>query len=153
MTSARWDDDEQLLADLADAVQPAPDVPEHLLRSAQAALTWRTIDEELALATLQFDSALHETVGVRGAGDEAVRTLAFTWDELSMEIEVGKDGVIGQLIPAIAAEVALATQQGDYAAATADEVGSFVLPRPAAGPVRLVCRHGESSLTTPWLVL
>lgn len=154
MTSARWDDDDALLADLRAALDAAV-VPEHLAAAAAAAYTWRTIDEELAFAALVYDSALPDPTSsepslVRGTGP---RTLLFDGDRLSVEIEVTDDGVVGQLIPPQPGRIALVDAGGTVAETTADEVGCFVLPRPGTGPVRLVCRWDGAGISTPWLPL
>ncbi len=152
MTSARWDDDEALLADLRAALDAAA-VPEHLTLAASAAYTWRTIDEELAFATLVFDSALQDEAEgalVRGAGP---RTLLFDGDQLSVEIEVTDDSLVGQLIPPQPGRVTLVDAGGTVDEAAADEVGCFVLHRSGTGPVRLVCRWEDAGINTPWLPL
>lgn len=153
MTSARWDDDELLLADLRAAVAATPAVPDHLLAAAQAVWTWRTVDEELLLASLSFDSRLQPVGGLRADGDEQSRTMVFDWPALSLEIEVLPGQLVGQLIPAAAGEVRLLTAEGQYAAAATDETGSFVLERPPGGPVRLVCRAGDVQGQTDWVTL
>lgn len=149
MTSAQWDDDDELLAELRAALE-APPVPEHVATAAKAAYTWRTIDEELAFAALVYDSALADPALVRGAGP---RTLLFEGDRLSVEIEVNEEGVVGQLIPPQAGLVRLLDAAGTFAETQADEVGCFLLPRPERGPVRLICRSGEDAVGTPWLPL
>lgn len=151
MTSARWDDDELLLADLQAAVSADPAVPERMLSAAKAVWTWRTVDEELLLASLSFDSRLQPVSGLRG--EEQSRTMVFDWPALSVEIEVMPGRLVGQLVPPSVGDVRLVTADGEYAAATTDEVGTFVLDRPAAGPVRLVCRAGNLQGQTDWLTL
>lgn len=153
MTSARWDEDELLLADLKAAVSAAPEVPEHLLRAAKAVWTWRTVDEELALASLRFDSRLQPVGGLRSGEDEQSWTMVFDWPALSIEVEVLPGRLVGQLVPPLTGDVRLLTAAGEYAAATTDEVGSFVLDRPASGPVRLVCQAGNVQGQTDWLTL
>jgi len=149
MTSARWDDDDALLADLRTALD-VPAVPEHVVAAAKAAYTWRTIDEELAFAALVYDSSLEGSALVRGDGP---RTLLFQGDCLSVEIEVTDEGVTGQLIPPQAGRIELLTAAGTFAEVTADEVGCFELPRPRRGAVRLRCCSGDNALSTAWLPL
>jgi hypothetical protein len=149
LTSARWDDDDALLTELRAALD-VPAVPEHVVAAAKAAYTWRTIDEELAFAVLVYDSSLDDSALVRGEGP---RTLLFEGDQLSVEIEVTEQSVIGQLIPPGPGRITLTNPAGPVAETDADEVGCFVLPRPGRGAVRLICRCGEDALCTPWLPL
>lgn len=153
MTSAQWDDDDALEADLRAAMN-APPVPEHVVAAAKAAYTWRTIDEELAFAALVYDSAMDSALTgsalVRGAGP---RTLLFEGERLSVEIEVTEAGLVGQLIPPGPGWITVLTAAGTYAEAQADEVGCFLLSRPGHGAVRLTCRSGGNALSTPWLPL
>lgn len=153
MTSDRWDDDELLLADLLAAVSAAPAVPEPMLAAANAVWTWRTVNDELLLASLSFDSRLQPVSGLRAGEQEQSRTMVFDWPVLSVEIEVIPGRLVGQLVPAARGDVRLLTSDGEYAATATDEVGSFVLDRPAAGPVRLVCRAGNLQGQTEWLTL
>lgn len=152
MTSARWDDDELLLADLLAAVSAAPAVPEPMLAAANAVWTWRTVDDELLLASVSFDSRLQPVSGLRGEQEQS-RTMVFDWPALSVEIEVIPGRLVGQLVPAALGDIRLLTPDGEYAATPTDEVGSFVLGRPAGGPVRLVCRAGNLQGQTEWLTL
>jgi hypothetical protein len=153
MTSLHWDDDERLLEELRDALREAPQVPERVLSAARGAFAWRTVDEDLELASLVYDSFVDEGMLVRGAPGEAPRTLAFSTGELSVEIEVTREGIIGQLVPPGRGDVVLVTRDGPVASAVADEVGCFALPRSGGEPVRLRCSCEAGRLETAWLQL
>lgn len=153
MTSLHWDDDERLLEELRDALREAPQVPPRVLAAARGAFAWRTVDEDLELASLVYDSSVDEGVLVRGAPSEAPRTLAFSAGELSVEIEVTGEGIIGQLVPPGPGDVVLVTRDGPVASAVADEVGCFSLPRSGGEPVRLRCVCEAGRLETAWLRL
>ena len=119
--------------------------------AARASLAWRTIDDDLALLSLVSDSSHESTAGVRGGSD--LRLLDFSSPELSLEVEVSRGFVMGQLIPMQPAHVTLTTADGTFSEADADETGTFRLPRPAAGVVRLVCRTSNTQLATEWTSL
>ncbi|HKS98308.1 MAG TPA: hypothetical protein VJT31_02160 [Rugosimonospora sp.] len=145
-------DDEALLAELAEALREGASVPTHYVDAAQAALSWRTVDAELAIAELTFDSACDpEPAGATRGG--SARTLAFRGGELSVEIEVTDAGIAGQVIPASGGQVEVQTAMGAADSAPIDEIGCFVLGAPPAGPVRLHARTGRHRIATSWVSL
>ena len=83
--------DDELLAELREAVAEADLVTDRQREAARAAFTWRTVDAELA--ELLHDSAL-EAAAVRGA-DDAARTLSFASGPLTLEVEIDGDTVHG----------------------------------------------------------
>lgn len=146
-----WDDDEALLAELGAALRSAGEVPATVVSDGQAAWAWRGVDAELELASLVLDSCLDETADVRGAQD-GPRLLVFDGGAVSLEVEVGEDALIGQLLPPAAGEVALVAADGAETTVSSDDVGCFTLPLPS-GPVRLRARTSEGTLLTDWLSL
>lgn len=46
-----WDSDEQLVADLAEALRTEREVPDRLIEIGRAAFAWRHVDAELAALT------------------------------------------------------------------------------------------------------
>jgi len=125
-------------------------VDEKLIRAAQAAFTWRTVDADLEILSLETELAVSDTAQVRGTGQGSPRTFAFHGKRLSVEIEIDDDGIVGQLTPPGPARVTLVTPDGPQAAADADEVGCFTLPAPPAGPMRLDCQRGSDRFLTEW---
>lgn len=148
MNSPRWTDDE-LLRELRAALQEPP-VDEKLIRAAQAAFTWRTVDADLEILSLESELAVSDTATVRDAGQAAPRVFAFHGERLSVEIEIDDDGIVGQLTPPGPARITLVTPDGPQAAADADEVGCFSLPAPPPGPMRLDCQRGSERFLTEW---
>ena len=73
--------DDQLLAELRNSLDLADPPPDRLATVAKAALTWRTIDADLA--EIAFDSA-QDLVGVR---DTAVQRQV-TFETADLEIEI-----------------------------------------------------------------
>lgn len=123
---------------------------EKLIRAAQAAFTWRTVDADLEILSLETELAVSDTAQVRGTGQGSPRTFAFHGERLSVAIEIDDDGIVGQLTPPGPARVTLVTPDGPQAAADADEVGCFTLPAPPAGPMRLDCQRGSDRFLTEW---
>ena len=162
MTPQRWEDNDLLLKDLADAMASPGTVPERVLESARAAWTWRTVDAELELASLLYDSSRDHSSSdhsgaqpmlVRDTSPDAPRTIVFTSEQLSVEFEVTALGLVGQLIPPQPGEITLSTPAGEHAATSADEAGCFLLAPPPAGSVRLTCRTEGASVVTDWVTV
>ena len=148
MNSPRWTDDE-LLSELGRALEEPP-LDENIIRAAQAAFTWRTVDAELEILSLEAGLAHAGAAQVRGAGPGSPRTFAFHGERLSVELEIDDAGIVGQLTPAEAGQVTLMTPDGPQATAQTDEVGCFTLPPPPPGPIRLDCRVGTDHVITEW---
>jgi hypothetical protein len=151
VSSPRWTDDE-LLRELRAALREPP-VDEKLIRAAQAAFTWRTVDADLEILSLETELAVSDTARVRGTGQGSPRMFAFHGERLSVEIEIDDDGIVGQLTPPGPARVTLVTADGPQAAADADEIGCFTLPAPPRGPMRLDCQRGSDRFLTEWTTI
>jgi hypothetical protein len=148
--SPEWTDDE-LLQELRSALQEEP-VAESVIRAAQAAFTWRTVDAELELLSLDAGAELAAGALVRGATG-AQGSFAFHGERLSVEIEVDGAGIVGQLTPPQPGQVTLVSAEGPQATAQADEIGCFSFPPPAPGPLRLDCRLGADRFVTEWVTI
>ena len=147
-------DDEELLAALAEVWREVGDLVDGVGVQGRGVYTWRTIDDDLALAELIHDSRLAPTAALRTAGEhDEPRVLVFTSAELSVELEITVDRVLGQLVPPGPAQAYLEHGDGQTIAGEADEYGFFVMPRPPTGAVRLRCETGSASLRTEWISL
>ena len=154
MDPAMWhNSDDALMQELTEAVARERAVPEHVMQAAKDAFDWRRMDAELELLTLSFDSALTEAVGVRGPATDSPRMLVFDGEDLTIEIEVGADVLMGQVVPARSDLVTLECADGRVDEAHADDAGFFLLRRPTQGPIRLKWRHGEAGAVTGWISL
>ena len=124
--SRPWDDDE-LLARLAEAQQAAESVPREFIEAGKAAYAWRTIDAELA--ELVYDSAMEEVqlAGQIRAEQAHLRALTFTTSDLTLEIEVTAEAMLGQLVPPEAGEVEVITRAGKAQQEPIDDVGGFTI--------------------------
>ncbi|MEH1101939.1 hypothetical protein [Micromonospora sp. CPCC 205561] len=145
--------DEALLAELRAALREPDPVPEEFLTAARAAFGWRTVDAELAVAELTFDSACDpEPAGLTRSTGSA-RTLTFRTGPVVVEIEVTPTGVVGQLSPARGGRVTARTSAGPYEEAPVDAGGFFSMGAPPAGPVQLRARTFEYAVATAWVSL
>src|SRR4051812_6354343 len=92
--------DDELMLELKQAVAEERSSPDHLLQAAKAAFDWRGFDEELELLNLTYGSWLSDAVGVRGAAVTAQRMLVFDGEDVTIELELGSDVLMGQIVPA-----------------------------------------------------
>jgi hypothetical protein len=151
MTQHRWDDDQNLLDDLSDALREAP-LASTIAEYGKGAFAWATVDQDLLLASLSFDSSLEPVRERRSDGGDG-RVLVFTAAPLSLEIEVMPDHVSGQILPPGPGEVRVEASDGITFHVEADDAGFFYLPRRLLGPVRLRCDTPAGRLATDWVRL
>ncbi|GAA3534725.1 hypothetical protein [Nocardioides daeguensis] len=153
-------DDDELMALLGEAVAEEAAVSDRRRTAARAALTWRSVDAELA--ELLHDSALDAGAAVRSGSDEGgePRTLSFGHSGLTLEVEVEGETLLGQVIAAgeaasvtEPASVMLERPDAHALSAEADASGFFRLEGVHPGTVRFVVEQGGWSLTTPWVML
>ncbi len=153
MTTRLPDDDDQLLGQLGAALRSAGPITDDDLSRARGAFAWRTVDEDLALAELVYDSSIHERPLVRGEVVPGGRTLIFEGDTVSIEVEAMPDGLMGLVVPPGRADISLVTTHGMADETTADDMGWFAFTAPRSGPVRLLCRTATTRLVTDWVRL
>ena len=144
--------DDQLLAELREALHSAQQVPAGFIVAGKAAFAWRTVDAELAaLADESSDS--ESLAGVR-AERAAVRALSFLASDISIELEVTADALLGQLVPARPGTIELQTQDGGVEhAATIDESGWFAIRPLPSSMFRLHLRTATDNVITEWVTL
>jgi hypothetical protein len=153
--------DDELLRVLADALDRSEPVPDQLVAGARAALTWRTVDAELA--ELLYDSDRDDApVLVRdGLGGPATRLLTFGSAPSTIDLEVDAGGdLVGVVSPpgryVVELQAAGRVGSGPGSTAVSDGNGLFRLAHPGRGAVRLVVRASAADapfLTTSWTVL
>lgn len=142
--------DDELLVALEQAVAETDAVSDRRRAAAQAAFTWRTVDAELA--ELLHDSALDAGAAVR-SGNAEPRSLSFASGDLALEVEVDGTTLMGQVVPATAATVAVQKAAGEEVSVEVDAAGFFRLEGVEPGPTRFVARAADWTLTSPWVVL
>jgi hypothetical protein len=153
VASQNLSDDEQLLVVLREALAAARAVPPEVIAAGKAAFAWRTIDAELAALT--YDSA--ETADMLAAGTRAepasLRALTFTGADMTIELEVTSEALVGQITPARGGQsVAVRVGTTEVASAVADEVGYFSLRPVPTEPFRLLIRTADgTSVLTGWV--
>ena len=89
MATQWWNDDDQLLEVLREAVTIAREMPADFVAVGKAAYAWRTIDAELAALT--YDSAWQtEELSLTRAESAELRMLTFASEGLTIELVSGK---------------------------------------------------------------
>ncbi|WP_406119598.1 hypothetical protein [Streptomyces sp. NBC_00989] len=124
-------------------------VPAELRQIAMDA--YALYDMDARLAELTFDS-LVDAIPIRGATD-VPRMLTFTAGELSIDVEVTSEGLMGQVMPPQPAgiEVLNGPQALRPTTLTADAMGRFTSDAPPSGPFALRLRAGGEVVVTEWL--
>lgn len=144
--------DLRLLAEVRSVLDEVDPVPDSVLTSARAALTWLTIDAELA--ALAEDSAL-ASAGVRSTGP--TRSLTFESDAGVLAFEVSGDGDARQIVGQADRPADLTVRHnGAPITVATDEQGRFRIDGVLAGPVSLHCVFRdtpESPIVTSWIVV
>ena len=151
MTSQQWADD-RLMAALGEAVRAARAVPPGFTEAGKAAYTWRNVDAELAALT--FDSAAQAAALAVRAEEASPRFLTFAGSQLTIELEIGPDSIVGQIVPSQPGHVDACPATGAAGTAEIDEIGCFIVRPLPSSPFRLHCHTaaGVSVLTT-WITL
>jgi hypothetical protein len=151
MTQHRWDDDQHLLHDLSDALSDAA-LAGTFAEYGKGAYAWRTVDQDLLLASLSFDSSL-ERVEERRSDRHDGRVLVFTAPPLSLELEVMTDRIAGQILPPGPGGVWVEAADGVVSKVEVGDLGFFELHAMPRGPVRLRCDTPTGRLVTDWVRL
>lgn len=153
MASQQWADDDQLLAALDSALRTARAVPREFVEAGKAAYTWHSIDAELAALT--FDSTVQaaELSAVRGP-EASPRYLTLASTELTIELEISSDAMVGQIVPPERGQVEACPASGPAVTVDIDEVGCFVIRPLPTSPFRLHCHTGQGiDVLTTWITL
>ena len=153
MASQAWNDDERLLQELTAVLRTVEPLAAGVQRAGEAAFSWRTIDEELELARLVYDSVLEEEQGVRGPATENHRMVLFEGRSVSVQLERNGDVVVGQMTPPGPGQLTLEGANGHRAQVDVDELGCFCLERLPAEPIRLRWDSDSAHLVTAWMRL
>jgi hypothetical protein len=149
-----WNDDGELFTALKDAVRAASDIPYNFIEMGKAAFTWRNVDAELA--ELTYDSArddIDAPVTTR-AEPAPLRALTFASPELTIELEVTDEALLGQLVPPQTGEIQIRASSGPGTIASIDEIGCFTVRPIPPGSFQLHCRTTEGpTVLTGWITL
>ncbi|GIE53677.1 hypothetical protein Ani05nite_72110 [Amorphoplanes nipponensis] len=133
-----WQENDNLLRALDEAVRTPDPTPPAVLEAARAVYTWRTVDAELA--ELVHDSRA-ETAALAGlrAEEAELRTLSFAAPGLTVELGVSPSALLGLLVPPGPAEVTLRLDGGQTSTVPVDEDGCFRIAPPPVGLFSVAC--------------
>lgn len=156
MSSQWWTDDDQLLEQLRDALSTTREMPAAFTEVGKAAYAWRTIDAELAALT--YDSAWDPAELTLTRAESAVlRTLTFSSDAMTIELELTPHEVLGQISPPQGGTVRLTTESlaadaDDAGTTPIDDLGFFVVRPAPTHPFRLACQIAAGvTVLTGWI--
>ena len=150
--SAALGDDEKLLAALREAMRAREAVPAWFVATGRNAYAWHNIDAELAQLT--YDSQSDERIAAVTRSETAsIRALTFSSAQLSIELEVTEDSLLGQIIPPQAGSLEIHTP-ADTITTTVDEIGFFAVDPKPDSSFRLRCRTPDGAdVMTGWINL
>jgi hypothetical protein len=147
--------DEVLLAALHEAVAAREAVPPDFVAAAKDAYAWHSIDAELAQLT--YDSRQEAAAASLRSEPASIRALSFASANLSIEIEITGDTMLGQLIPARPGTVEIQVPDADTVTISVDEAGCFTVDPKPHSPFRLRCHTGhtgtQTDVLTGWVTL
>ena len=154
--SSQWaDDDDDLVAALQEAFRAEQEVPREFIEVGQAAYTWRSIDAELAALTFDSATELAAAAAPVRSAEASPRFLTFSSAELTIELEIGPDGIIGQIVPPQPGRAEARPASGPVSATEIDDIGCFMVRPLPSSPFRLHCHLASSgvSAVTTWITL
>ncbi|MER5856134.1 hypothetical protein ACFV2Z_12980 [Streptomyces sp. NPDC059688] len=135
---------EEELRQAAVVLDPVPDALRRLAVDAYA-----LHDLDARIAELTFDS-LMDALPVRGVTD-VPRMLTFRAGEVTVDVEVTDDGLIGQVLPPRSASIEVLGGPQTATRVTVDTLGRFTSDTPPSGPFALRLRTGAEVIVTEWL--
>ncbi|MFD8152257.1 hypothetical protein ACFV28_16095 [Streptomyces sp. NPDC059720] len=140
-------DDALLEEELRQAAAVLDPVPPELQQVALDAYALHDLGARVA--ELTFDS-LVDALPVRGAG-EAPRMLTFQAGEVTVDVEVGAHGLLGQVLPPRPARIEVLGGPRPGTPLAVDDLGRFSGDLPLSGPFALRLRTGGDVVVTEWL--
>lgn len=146
---SNWEDDDALMADLAQATAEGRVVTDRAREAARAAFAWRTIDEELM--ALGHDSLSTTGSLVRAAATS--RVVSFEGRGFSVELEFSGEKVMGQVLPGRACIVSVLLPDGSSQRVEVDPSGFFAIEGVGRGPRRFSVELDGQTQTSPWIVV
>lgn len=146
-------DDDELMAALREALLEREAVPAEFIEAGKNAFAWHNIDAELAQLT--YDSVRDGEAALSTRSESAtIRALTFTSPHVSIELEVGADSLVGQVVPTQAATIRVQPKVGPETTVPADPIGCFSIRPVPSGEFRLHCRTAQGvDAQTGWITL
>src|SRR4051794_2203008 len=122
-------------------------IPSELSRFAVEAFQWRLLEEELASIT--FDSATDDLVGIRGTGTLR-HAMRFEGNGIAVSINVTETTVVASIEPAAVYACQIEGPQTNLSVRS-DERGQFAVSNRQL-PIRVVVQiPGGGRFVTPWI--
>jgi hypothetical protein len=147
-----WDD-ERLLAALSEAMKARAAVPAWFIETGKNAFAWHNIDAELAQLTYDSNEDRREAAATR-AETASIRSLTFTSEHLTLELEVTGNSLLGQIFPARAGVLEIHTRAGEIGTTEVDEIGCFSVEPIPASPFRLRSSASDGThVMTGWITI
>jgi hypothetical protein len=145
--------DDALLRALQQALRARRAVPPQFVQAGRDAFAWRDVDVELA--RLSHDSSgRSDQAGDPPAETASLHTLGFKSARLSIELEVGQDCLIGQIVPAQPAVLRVQASARPAPVIRFDEHGCFIIQPIPRARFRLHCTTAASAVVlTRWISL
>nr|WP_244181567.1 MULTISPECIES: hypothetical protein [Streptomyces] len=140
-------DVELLEEELRQAAAILDPVPPQLRQIAVEAYALHDLDARIA--ELTFDSVV-DAIPVRGATD-VPRMLTFRAGEVTVDVEVTAQGLMGQVLPPQQARIEVLGGPQTATPVMADDMGRFSSDAPPSGPFALRLRTGGEIVVTEWL--
>ncbi|MFF8175742.1 hypothetical protein [Streptomyces chartreusis] len=140
-------DIELLEEELRQAASILDPVPAQLCQLAVEAFALHDLDARIA--ELTFDS-VEDAIPVRGATD-VPRMLTFRAGEVTVDVEVTAQGLMGQVLPPQQARIEVLGGPQTATPVEADAMGRFASDAPPSGPFALRLRTGGEVVVTEWL--
>jgi hypothetical protein len=146
-------DDDRLFEALRACLASTGRVPSDVVTAAKQVFELRYMDEELARLT--YDSrADAELVGAFRAETLSVRSLMFGFDDVTLDVDVLADSVVGQVSPAQAGVVVIETRERRAGQGSIESSGMFSIPVRTRGEVRFRVESAEGrSFVTEWTII
>lgn len=145
--------DDELLAALRQAVLERAAVPADFIEAGKNSFAWHNIDAELAQLTYDSVRDSDRALSLRSES-AAIRALTFTCAHLSIELDVGEESLVGQIVPTQSATIKVQSRSGTETSVDTDAIGCFSISPIPSGEFRLHCRtdYGVEALTG-WISL
>lgn len=148
-----WNELDEFLAALREVLRAREVIPPEFVEAAKNAFAWHNIFSELAQVTYDSSRDLEYQLSLR-AEAAPIRALTFTSVHLTIEVEVTRDSLLGQIIPAQAGVITVQPQDGAAVEFPADEIGCFSIRPIPVGPFCLLCRTAAGAeAQTGWITL
>ncbi|HEX4721982.1 MAG TPA: hypothetical protein VH333_05675, partial [Pseudonocardiaceae bacterium] len=127
------------------------EVPPSFVAAGRAAFAWRDVDAELAVLSQEPEAA---STRADRADRAELRSLTFVASELTIELEITADALVGQIVPAQPGQIEAEGPRGRSGLVAVDEIGWFTIHPTPTGPVRLHLKTASgTSVRTEWTTI